>query len=178
MKHFSLLLSVFILASCSSTFKVVEAPTEYTTVVEKGRTTGIIFSEDYLCFVCFDDRERFTPTLADINTAERILNEQLESLNGALESQYGRCPVIHENLKWYRRQYFGYIDENDQRILFISFDWNRYTLYDQFRGYHKDESDDWKRERIVVLDGCSRHWQIKINLETEELFELRINGEG
>lgn len=34
------------------------------------------------------------------------------------------------------------------------------------------------KERIIVLDGCSRHWQIKINLDTGELFELRINGEG
>src|SRR5690606_25875838 len=72
--------------------------------------------------------------------------------------------------------YFGYIDSSGKKIIYITFNWDRYSIFDRLRGYYKDESENWKKEKEMILDGCSYHWEIKINLDTEEVFELGVNG--
>ena len=67
--------------SCTSTFKIVEQPTDYSTVIKKGRVTGVIFKENGNCFLCLQDKQRFTPTIDDIQKAEQILEENLEKVN-------------------------------------------------------------------------------------------------
>ena len=171
----TILLLSFLL-SCKSTFEIVEKPTDYSTVVEKGRVTGVVFSKNGSCFLCLQDKERYTPTLDDIEKAETILKNWIKSENSRLANQIGNCPIIHNNLKNYRRQYFGYIDNSGNKIIYTTFNWDRYTLLDRLRGYSKDESENWKKEKEMVLDGCSYHWEIKINLDTEELFDLGVNG--
>ena len=162
--------------SCKMAFIIVENPTDYSTVIRKGRVRGVIFRENGTCFMCLQDIKRFTPTISDIEKAERILKENLESLNESRMNQVDNCPIIHKNLKYYRRQYFGYIDNNGNKIIYTTFNWDRYTLCDRLRGNSKDENDNWKKEVEMGLDGCSYHWEIKINLGTKELFELGING--
>lgn len=51
------------------------------------------------------------------------------------------CPIIHKNLKNYRSQYYGYLDNIGHKIL--------------LKGYHTDDSESWKKNRVIVLDGCS-----------------------
>ncbi|MBG25668.1 MULTISPECIES: hypothetical protein [Flavobacteriaceae] len=176
MKQFTIISILIFLVSCSSTFKIVEQPTEYSTVIEKGRITGVIFKENGACFLCLQDKERFTPTIDDIQKTERILEQNLKEANKSRTNQVDNCPVIHKKLKSYRRQYFGYIDSSGKKIIYITFNWNRYSIFDRLRGYYKDESENWKKEKEMVLDGCSYHWEIKINLDTEEVFELGVNG--
>ena len=176
MKHFTIILTSLLLVSCSSTYKIVEQPTEYSTIIEKGRVTGVIFKENGDCFLCLQEKERFTPTIDDIQTAERILKENLAKANESRMNQFDKCPVIHRKLKSYRRQYFGYFDSNGHKIIYATFNWDRYSIFDGLRGYYKDESENWKKEKEMVLDGCSYHWEIKINLNTEKLFELGVNG--
>jgi len=176
MKQFTIISILIFLVSCSSTFKIVEQPTEYSTVIEKGRITGVIFKENGACFLCLQDKERFTPTIDDIQKTERILEQNLKEANKSRTNQVDNCPVIHKKLKSYRRQYFGYIDSSGKKIIYITFNWDRYSIFDRLRGYYKDESENWKKEKEMVLDGCSYHWEIKINLDTEEVFELGVNG--
>jgi hypothetical protein len=126
--------------------------------------------------LCLQGKERFTPTIDDIERAEQILKKNLKSVNQSRMNQVGNCPIIHKNLKSYRRQYFGYIDGSGNKIIYATFNWDRYSLLDRLRGTYKDESENWKKEREMVLDGCSFHWEIKINLDTKELFDLGVNG--
>ncbi|MBU1013490.1 MAG: hypothetical protein KKG99_10830 [Bacteroidetes bacterium] len=111
--------------------------------------------------------ERFTPTRIEIQKAEKLLNEGLKNINASLLNQNGsdQSPIIHEKLKKYKRQYFGYIDKNKSKLLFINCFWP-----------NKRHLDNWDKQMIFVLDGGSYYWSIKVNLETEELFELSING--
>ena len=155
---------------------MIEQPTDYSTVIEKGRVTGVVFKENGNCFLCLQDKERFTPTIDDIEKAERILKKNLKAVNESRMNQFDNCPVIHKNLKSYRRQYFGYIDDNGNKIIYATFNWDRYSLFDRLRGYYRDESENWKKDKEMVLDGCSYHWEIKINLDNEKLFDLGING--
>ena len=109
----------------------------------------------------------FSPTLAEIDRAEKALMTQLASLNN-LRINQTESPVIHENLRKYRRQYFGFIDSKGNRILLINCLWAKDKLY----------SEVWLKSRIMVLDGGSYFWNIKFNLTNGKLFDLDVNGYG
>lgn len=109
--------------------------------------------------------KRFTPTQQEINKAEIALQNSLKIINKQLVNQ-SSTPVIHKNLKKYKRQYFGYIDKNGDRILLINCFWSR----------NKYDSEGWLTDQRMVLDGGSYYWNVKFNLEKNELFDLDING--
>lgn len=176
MKKFVIILFYCTLISCKSTFKVIEKPTDYSIVVKKGRVEGVVFLQNADCFAFLQDKEKFNLSTNDINKAEGILKQKLASINFQRMNQVGSCPIIHKNLKSYRRQYFGYIDENENKIMYVTFYWNRYTIFDRIQGYHHDESESWKQELDMVCDGCSHYWDIQINLDKETLFDLNVNG--
>jgi hypothetical protein len=114
----------------------------------------------------FPGPERFTPTKQEIENAELALLKQLAVLNSDRQNQYA-TPVIDKNLSKYKRQYFGYIDNNGNKILFINCFWRR----------DKDSDLNWLKERIRVLDGGSYFWNVKYNISKDELFDLEVNGE-
>ncbi|WP_417356361.1 hypothetical protein [Flavobacterium sp.] len=110
--------------------------------------------------------KRFTPTQENIIEAELALHTKLEKLNYLLTHQ-SDSPVIHKNLNKYLRQYFGYIDENGNRILIINCFW---------KNIDKMAKKLWLKDRITVADGGSFYWNVKYNLDTGELFDLKVNG--
>jgi len=123
-----------------------------------------IFPKNYIDFV---SGKRFTPTKQEIDKAENAIRINLKGLNSKSINQYS-TPIIHKNLGKYKRQYFGYIDKNGDRILLINCFWSN----------KKEFNDVWLKSRVVVLDGGSYYWNIKFNLDREELFDLDINGYG
>jgi hypothetical protein len=110
--------------------------------------------------------KRFTPTKEDILIAEKALKEQLEIMNKSLMNQGKNCPVIHENLKRYKRQYFGFINENGEKIVWINLIWDK----------EKHALKCLSKDLIFVLDGCSHYWNIKVNLNQVKLLDLIVNG--
>ena len=114
-----------------------------------------------------DMKEKYTPSVSDIIMAERILKEQLGKINKKTLMNQGKgCPIIHRKLSRYKRQYFGYINKSGEKIIWINFIWDK----------KKDSLKWWNTEVIYILDGCSYFWNIKVNLSTENLFELIVNG--
>jgi hypothetical protein len=107
---------------------------------------------------------KFTPTRDEIDEAESALKSHLKEMNHKLINQ---PPIIHKNLKHYKRQYFGYLDKAGQRILFINCFWSSQDDY---------FDENWLKSMIYVLDGGSYFWNVKYNLDTGELFELHVNG--
>jgi len=126
--------------------------------------------------MCLQDKNRFSPTIEEISKTERILEKKIKLANIPLLNQGQGCPIIHKNLNSYRRQYFGYTADNGDRIIYVTFNWDKYTLFNRLQGIEKDNSEKWKREIQGVLDGCSNHWEIKVNLTKEELFDMEVNG--
>ena len=121
-----------------------------------------IFPANYLDLI---SGQRFTPTRLEIDQAENSLANNLKTLNNKLVNQ-SSTPIIHKNLHKYKRQYFGYIDKNGDRILLINCFWAK----------DKDDTDRWLTSRIMVLDGGSYYWNVKFNLDKKQLFELDVNG--
>jgi len=119
-----------------------------------------IFPENYIDMI---PGERFTPTKQDIDKAEVALIKGLKKLNRYKPNQ-ASTPVIHKNLRKYKRQYFGYIDKNGQRILLINCFWD------------EDLENHWLKERVQVFDGGSYYWNIQYNIDKNKLFDLYVNG--
>ncbi|HAD12940.1 MAG TPA: hypothetical protein DCF33_10955 [Saprospirales bacterium] len=127
--------------------------------------SGYIFDENYpIWFSIKDQKGRFTPSKDEIMIAEKLLKKQIKELNKRRENQIGRCPVIDRNLCKYKRQYVGFLNTKNEKILWINFIW------------HKKAGNQISKEVISVYDGCSNYWGIKINLNTGEVYDLFING--
>lgn len=109
--------------------------------------------------------QHFRPTKQEIDRAEIALSKQLKALNKQLVNQ-SSTPIIHKNLRKYKRQYFGYIDRKGDKILFINCFWAK----------DKNLTDGWLTDRIMVFDGGSYYWNVKFNLDKGVLFDLIVNG--
>ncbi len=108
--------------------------------------------------------KRFTPTKEDIFKAENALKSKLKEANRNFENQ-SNSPIIHRNLKKYKRQYFGFINDKGEKILYINSLWK-----------NNEKETKWLQQIIMVSDGGSYYWNIEFNLETDELINLSVNG--
>lgn len=110
----------------------------------------------------------YTPTREEIDNAEKVLKSDLKRLNRKRINQgINNSPVIHENLRNYVRQYFGYIDNKGNKHLFINFIWRPSA-----------EKLNWLEEEVNMIDGGSYFWSIRYNINKKRLFDLSINGQG
>lgn len=178
LKKLIILIFTNLFFSCDTNFKVIEKPTEYSEVIKNRQIIGALFSEKGDCFMCLQNTKRFSPNLTEIKIAEKILYKNISELNYRRINQGNGCPVIHNNLNLFRRQYFGYYNGNNEKIIYITFTKNRLSLIEKIKGFQKNESENWKKEIEVVFDGCSNHWEIKVNLTKKKLFEFGANGRG
>ncbi len=78
---------------------------------------------------------------------------------------YRKPPINKRTLKKYVRQYVGYLTENGEVFILIYFN----------KGLDMDETY-FLEDIIVVCDGGSDHWSIKINITTKQLFDMEVNG--
>ncbi len=122
-----------------------------------------IFPKEYSTF--FIQQKRFTPTKLEIDKAEFALAKRLKKINKNRSNQ-SSSPVIDENIRKYKRQYFGFVDENGMK----------YLLINSFWANDKDQNFNWLNEIVIVKDGGSYYWQIKYFIETDELKDLFVNG--
>jgi len=173
---FKFLLMLYLLTSCKGQFYEVEKYKSSSTIIKRGKIESVLFSKDAECFLCNLAISRFTPTLKEINQAEIILQKNIKAANYPIYNQGNGCPVIHKNLKKYKRQYFGYMDGNGNKLLYVNFLWAKYTLFDQMKGFSKADFKEWKDQLVFGLDGCSHFWQIHINLTKQKLENLQVNG--
>jgi hypothetical protein len=133
-------------------------------VIENKGFTGYIFSKEHFVFKNVEsEKARYTPTKEDIYLAEYILNENKSFLKQNQKMQKC-CPVISENLENYARQYVGFVNTNDEKILWVNFVWKGYV------------ADLIEKDIIDAYDGGSFFWSIFINLSEKTLFCMEVNG--
>lgn len=108
--------------------------------------------------------ERFTPKRAQVDKGEKALSRDLFIINAELENQDPDYP-IHRRLLQYKRQYFGFVNEDGDQILKIV-------------AYLKsiDDENFLTQERTMEA-GTSDNWVVYYNLDTNELFDLAV-GRG
>lgn len=130
--------------------------------------SGYIFNAEHFVLLSIDNQnKRFTPTEADVIQTEKLIKNQINCLNKELLNQSDGCPKIHKNLKKYIRQYVGYIDSDGNKIIWVNFIWK-----------NEVSNEKLKEDFIQVFDGCSHYWNLKVNLQENKIYDLKINGNG
>jgi hypothetical protein len=136
---------------------------------------GVIFSKEYVGMLN-GFKDKYTPSLGDIDSIEIILRQGIKMINKNKINQVDNCPIIHRNLNNYYRQYFGYIDSNGDKVIFINCLWSKIGFIDKINKEPIDTT--WRYEEKIVMDGCSYYWSIKVNLTKKLLFDFGVNGLG
>lgn len=126
---------------------------------------GYIFPKEYILTapIC-NMKDRFTPTAQDVAKAELLLKTQLPEVNSSLINQGNGNPIVHKALKKYKRQYVGFIDNTGDSIIWINFIWKNQV------------SESFSKDIMIVLDGSSYFWNVKVNCNKNRVFDLQVNG--
>ena len=128
---------------------------------------GYVFDTSYLVLKSIKQQQsRAVLTGDEIKIAENILKNNLATLNANKINQTEGCPNISKKLCKYRRQYFGFTNSKGEKIIWINMFWN------------KEFNSKSKYELISVNDGCSYYWNIEVNITTNSLSNLQVNGKG
>ncbi|MFK7970340.1 MAG: hypothetical protein AB8F95_08235, partial [Bacteroidia bacterium] len=144
----------------------------YALYVKGGGFEGVIFDgsqeESWSHYATYGD-SLFTPTLEEVEIGEKVLRKQLQEANQRLDCQKKRQgPAIHKKLKKYGRQYYGSISEKGERLLHINCFWKADGRYEE----------RWLKGLILIKDGCSYYWRVTINLKTQKITSLWVNGKA
>ena len=125
-------------------------------------------SEDSIYFKLDRSLQKYTPTQEEIQKAKELSNNFIKSLERKRKSKKnGKLGSILEyNLDEYFRQYIGFVDKHGKKIILI------YAFCSSF-----GEAHDLKHNVVLVFDGGSCFYNIKINLETNKCYDFSVNGD-
>jgi hypothetical protein len=113
--------------------------------------------------------KRFTPNVEEIKLFENQLYSEFKEFNKNNPNQIkSKKQIIFKNLKKYRRQYLGIINENGNKIIFINFLWKKYNILDAKSG-KKETDNSWKKEWKFIFDIGHENWYAKYNLNEKEI---------
>lgn len=128
---------------------------------------GYVFDTSYFVLKSVKQQQgKINLSCDEVKIAEEVLNKELLNFNKDKINQSQRCPDINKNLHKYCRQYFGFINTNGEKIVWINLFWNR--AFKKMAKY----------ELVNVNDGCSYYWNIEVNISAKTISNLQINGKG
>jgi len=107
--------------------------------------------------------QKFTPTIEEIMLAKELAKYHIDSLEQNRDKRNGK--LLENTDSDYYRQYIGYIDDMGDHIILLN---AVCSAYAQKRNLNKE----W----ILVLDGGSCFYQIKVNLKRKRCFDFSVNG--
>jgi hypothetical protein len=171
--------SICMLSVTAQKIVKIEKVTDHSTHIVGSNFEGVIFSKEYSTFPLPNDVvnfPRFTPLPEDVLAAEKLLVVGIDNSS----KKNGYAAFIRKYLKKYYHQYFGYVNKENEKVIFI----NCFPKKDEFFNEKIDDQNKktanprWQTEIVQVLDGGTSFWQIKINLNTQQAFDFGVNGFG
>ncbi len=164
-----ILLALFAAGIAMSGYAQNQQQTRYLwtcTHIQTSDYEGYLFSKDFWVDFSVENQDsRYTPSHSDVDKAEKLIRRKIAYINRDHENQ-DNCPLIDENIKQYKRQYVGFTDMYGAKILYVNFVWDSKL----------DEKLD--KEITTVEGGCSHYFSLKINLDTEKIWDLKVNEPG
>jgi hypothetical protein len=169
-------LTLFFLVICglsANAQRIIKAEkvSGYSTHIIGDTFEGAIFSSE------LQNVSHFIPSNTEVVLAESLLPKLLNSIKPINTYGNEHNTIIRKNLRNYYRQYFGYIDKNGDKIIYIRFLF-KYNGFVQRDNRKNKNIPDWQKGEIIVKDGGTSFWQIKINLKTRSYFDYFVNGEA
>lgn len=141
-----------------------EKASDHSTYIKGAGFEGVVFINSYSP----DELEklpgtRFTPTNDEVIFVEKLLRKNLDTCDNSDKQSVH----VRRYLKKYIRQYFGYINDKGEKVIYIN-------------GFVRDlepiRDNSWQKEIVIIMDGGNANWRIKINLNTKSLFDFNVNG--
>ena len=133
---------------------------------------GYAFPKDAKIFglppqiVLYPGFNRYTLSPDEIAKAEKILRDSINvCCNG--EGRWYDPPINKKRLHKYLRQYVGFLNENNEVVV---------CVYLSLKKAVEESKADPTTDIIVLRKNGSNMWEIKINLNTGELFDMEVNG--
>ena len=161
-------IKLFIITFTTTSFLLFGHPTSGQTAdtIERYVVANVdifIFSKNYQQHF-FNFKKYFTPTRADVDICEKYLKKDINKLSKDKALQ-DSLKLISTDLSFYKRQYFGYVDEKGDEILFLF-------------GIHQDkigDFNDWGKELNVLLEAGRYSWSTKYNLTKKKFIFFGLN---
>lgn len=124
---------------------------------------GVLMSDSSAVYSLPKNCERFIPDIKDIELIEQSLYHSIDNISrNEQHQQFYYKDKISNHLIEYNRQYYGYINSDGQKVIFIN-------LFKLPIGKHTDDE-------LIVMDGCDSFFQIRFNIDTQQFFGLLVNG--
>jgi hypothetical protein len=141
------------------------APPTATPVAQSERSpNGVIFSaeqaEVQFPSIGMQVEGTWTPTDADVARLEAALPDFLRT---AEDPWLMPDPPIWERAPEYKRQYLGIIEAGEQVI---------------YANFFCSDHENWQEQVVFVLDGGDCYFQVKYNPQTDEFYDLSVNGQA
>lgn len=136
---------------------------------------GYVFTKEHSIYGFPPESNRCTLTEENIIQAEAILKKNISTeyvkkyVKSWQSTWKARFHLNKMNLKKYYRQYVGYLTQNNEVVVHI-FLIRKSLIIDII----KEMSEDI----VAIFDGGSDFWSICINLHTEQVFNMEVNGIG
>lgn len=140
------------------------------TLIKGKNFEGCIFvKEEFVPVNVPNEKSRYTPDSSDIFIAEKYLRDSIKHVIQTLKKQpdMKRKRITKRYLKKYYRQYVGFLNKNNEKVIWINF----------IRSV-KSETPDYSREIIWIYDGGSNNWNLLINIDTGEVSNMTITSNG
>ena len=126
MKKTNLILFVLFFTSCGN---VMNGLKPYQTIIQTDDKMDLVFGKNY---------QKWTPSASDIDIAEELLNQCIESQKKATVNR-----LAGRTLDEYNRQFVSAINEKGEKIIWINC----------FNKREESTFPDWKTKLVIVNDG-------------------------
>ncbi|MFZ4402399.1 MAG: hypothetical protein ACOYO1_20400 [Bacteroidales bacterium] len=113
--------------------------------------------------------QKFIPSINEIKLAKELSINYIDSLeknrNYEVIKKYGK--ILKYKHKNYYRQYAGYINTKGEKIIIIN------ACCSEFK-QHVNLEKNW----LLVMDGGSCFFKIKVNIQNKRCHDFSVNGEA
>ncbi|HEY3251387.1 MAG TPA: hypothetical protein VGK25_09750 [Ignavibacteria bacterium] len=155
-----ILLSVIVITACSKmTEKKQEKESNYTlgsdeVIIEAGSNMEREFGKNY---------KAWTPSDADIEIADKQIARCFENMKmGTVNWLLNRKP------DGYNKQFIGAINDKGEKIIWVNC----------FCKSEANSFKDWKTRVVMVKDGGNCFFNLKVNVDKNEYYDIFVNGDA
>jgi hypothetical protein len=159
----SLILPLILLISCANSGKITDFDNYYYEDIEGIDFVILNYEPDTWYFkLLFKNGIPTDLTEIDLENINKILQVAINNYNIDLKKSWEK----DIGLSKYNRQYIAIINENGEKEVYVNCFKNRQVRNDEH----------WKNHLIIVVDGGSDYFQIKINLTKLFYYDFFVNG--
>lgn len=162
---------ILVLTSCKWQSKQTNSKIDKATLVRD--TLSVLITDTIETRFITNNQPLWTPTSAQFDQIDSIL---IKAIKDTLEITKDDFEI--KNINRFYRQYVCYLDNSGDLIVFINAFCQLLDTPIDSIGTVIWKKYDWKNKLLVVNDGGTCFWSIRINLTSKKYFNFSVNGQA